>query len=155
MSSPTSARTTRIAWTSLAICSFGFVEAAFGAAFAAQNPEQASAGFDGEKTDWHGFERFDYVMDEASFAITPFRRPDSEKFGVSNPPKGQRRSIIVVPKQAAPGHPWSWQGCYWDHEPQTEVELLRRGFHIAFITPANGASQASPSLCPGRLRPEN
>jgi len=35
MNSPTSARTTHIAWTSLAICSFGFVEAAFGAAFAA------------------------------------------------------------------------------------------------------------------------
>ena len=45
---------------------------------------------------------------------------------------------MVVPKQAAPGHPWSWQGCYWDHEPQTEVELLRRGFHIAFITPDPG-----------------
>jgi hypothetical protein len=34
--------------------------------------------------------------------------------------------------------PWSWQGCYWDHEPQAEVELLRRGFHIAFITPDPG-----------------
>jgi len=29
-------------------------------------------------------------------------------------------------------------GCYWDHEPQTEVELLRRGFHIAFVTPDPG-----------------
>ena len=45
---------------------------------------------------------------------------------------------MVVPKVAAPGNPWSWQGCYWDHEPQTEVELLRRGFHIAFITPDPG-----------------
>jgi hypothetical protein len=29
----------------------------------------------------------------------------------------------------------AWRGCYWDHEPQTEVELLRRGFHVAFVTP--------------------
>ena len=95
--------------------------------------------FEGEKTAWHdGFERYDYVMDEATFAITPFQRPDSERFAVGNPPKGQRRCIVVVPKQAAPGYPWSWQGCYWDHEPQTEVELLRRGFHIAFITPDPG-----------------
>jgi len=95
--------------------------------------------FEGEKTTWHdGFERFDYVMDEASFAITPFRRPESERFAVGNPAKGQRRCIVVAPKQAAPGHPWSWQGCYWDHEPQAEVELLRRGFHIAFITPDPG-----------------
>jgi len=95
--------------------------------------------FNGEKTTWHdGFERYDYLLDEASFAITPFKRPDSEKFAVGNPPKGQRRCIVVVPRQAAPGHPWSWQGCYWDHEPQAEVELLRRGFHIAFITPDPG-----------------
>ena len=95
--------------------------------------------FDGEKTTWHdGFDRYDYVMDEASFAITPFKRPDSEKFAVGNPPKGQRRCIVVAPKQPAAGQPWSWQGCYWDHEPQTEVELLRRGFHTAFITPDPG-----------------
>jgi hypothetical protein len=108
------------------------------------NPRVARAGnmyvpFDGEKTIWHdGFDRYDYLIDEASFAIIPFKRPDSEKFAVGNPPKGQRRCIVVVPRQAAPGHPWSWQACYWDHEPQTEVELLRRGFHIAFITPDPG-----------------
>ena len=43
----------------------------------------------------------------------------------------------------APGNPWSWQGCYWDHEPQAEVELLRRGFHIAFIS-------ANATLKPGK-----
>jgi pimeloyl-ACP methyl ester carboxylesterase len=105
------------------------------------NPSGARAAnryvpFDGEKTTWHdGFDRFDYLMDEESFAITPFKRPDNEEFAVGNPPKGQRRCIVVVPKQPAAGNPWSWQACYWDHEPQTEVELLRRGFHIAFITP--------------------
>jgi len=41
---------------------------------------------------------------------------------------------VVVPKDPAPGNPWSWRGCYWDHEPQTEIELLNRGFHIAYIT---------------------
>ena len=54
--------------------------------------------------------------------------------------KGQLRCIVVVPKAAAPGKPWSWQGCYWDHEPQTEVELLKRGFHIAFIMSDPGKS---------------
>src|SRR3989441_7796978 len=108
------------------------------------NPRVARAAdthvlFEGEKTTWHeGFDRFDYVMDEESFAITPFLRPEGEKFAVGNPAKGQRRCIVVVPKQAGPGCPWSWQGGYWDHEPQTEVELLRRGFHIAFVTPDPG-----------------
>ncbi len=108
------------------------------------NPNAARAAdtyvpFEGETTPWHdGFDRYDYLMDEESLAIMPFKRPETEKFAVGNPPTGQRRCIVVVPKQPVPGNPWSWQGCYWDHEPQTEVELLRRGFHIAFITPDPG-----------------
>ncbi len=95
--------------------------------------------FEGEKTTWHDdFERYDYVMDEATFELQPFKRSDTEHFGVASPSHGQRRCIVVVPKQPAPGNPWSWRGCYWDHEPQTEVELLRRGFHVAFITPDPG-----------------
>ena len=94
------------------------------------------APFAGEKTAWHdGFDRYDFVMDEESQSVTPFKRDENERFGVKAPAKGQRRCIVVVPKEAAPGHPWSWRGCYWDHEPQAEVELLRRGFHVAFITP--------------------
>ncbi len=103
-------------------------------------PSGAAAGsyaaFEGEKTSWHdGFDRYDFVMDEGTLAIRPFKRAEDERYAVKAPPKGQRRCIVVVPKSPAPGNPWSWQGCYWDHEPQTEVELLRRGFHVAFITP--------------------
>jgi pimeloyl-ACP methyl ester carboxylesterase len=103
-------------------------------------PSEAKAAdempFQGAKTAWHdGFDRFDFVMDEETLAVEPFKRDDDERFGVKTPPKGKRRCIVVVPKAAAPGKPWSWQGCYWDHEPQAEVELLRRGFHIAFVTP--------------------
>ena len=101
----------------------------------AQGPATA---FTGEKTDWHGYARYDFVMDEATFAITPIKAPEREKYSVGTPAKGQRRCIVVVPAKAAPGNPWSWQACYWDHEPQTEVELLKRGFHIAFITPDPG-----------------
>jgi hypothetical protein len=50
---------------------------------------------------------------------------------------------VIVPKQAAADQPWSWRGCDWDHQPQTEVELLRRGFHVAYIS-------ASATLKPGK-----
>ena len=60
--------------------------------------------FNGEKTTWHdGFERYDYLLDEASFAITPFKRPDSEKFAVGSPPKGQRQCIVIPPLTAQSG----------------------------------------------------
>lgn len=108
----------------------------------AANPA-APAAFSGDKSDWHGFDRYDFVMDEPSLAISPFKALPDEGAGVKDPPKGQRRCIIVVPKQPAPGHPWSWRGCYWDHQPQTEVELLKRGFHIGYIS-------ANAALRPGK-----
>jgi pimeloyl-ACP methyl ester carboxylesterase len=102
-----------------------------------------AAPFTGDKTSWHGFDRYDFVMDEDSLAIKPFKAPAEEKNGVQDPPKGQRRCIVVVPKEAAAGKPWSWRGCYWDHQPQAEIELLKRGFHIAYIS-------ANATLRPGK-----
>ena len=62
--------------------------------------------FDGEKTTWHdGFDRYDFVMDETTLAITPFKAPDGEKFAVRDPAKGQRRCIVIVPKKVADGQP--------------------------------------------------
>src|ERR1700686_1543815 len=98
--------------------------------------------FQGEKTTWHeGFDRYDFIMDDATGAITPMTAPASEvtSFGIDVSLKdGKHRCVVVVPKKAAPGNPWSWQGCYWNHQPQTEVELLRRGFHIAYVAPDPG-----------------
>ena len=95
--------------------------------------------FQSEKTTWHeGFERYDFIMDDATGMITPMTAPASEvaDFSIDVSLKnGKRRCVVVVPKTAAPGNPWSWQACYWNHQPQTEVELLRRGFHIAFVAP--------------------
>jgi pimeloyl-ACP methyl ester carboxylesterase len=100
--------------------------------------QSQSLTFTGNKTSWHGFDRYDFVMDEQTLVITPFTPDADEKNAVKAPAKGQRRCIVVVPAKAALGNPWSWQGCYWDHEPQTEVELLKRGFYVAFITPDPG-----------------
>jgi len=102
----------------------------------AASAQSSSPTFDGGKSTWHdGFVRYDFVMDDETLAITPFTRPEKEGFAVGSPAKGQRRCIVVVPNKPAPGNPWSWQACYWDHQPQAETELLRRGFYIAFITP--------------------
>jgi len=102
-----------------------------------------SPSWEGAKTVWHGFDRYDFLMDEASLAIKGIRAADDEKDGIKHPVQGQRRCIVVVPRVAAFGNPWSWRGCYWDHQPQTEVELLRRGFHIAYI-------ESSAALKPGK-----
>src|SRR5258706_2608727 len=47
--------------------------------------------FEGEKSSWHdGFDRYDFVMDEASLAIKPFKAPEGEKVSVGEPANGQR-----------------------------------------------------------------
>ena len=100
--------------------------------------------FDGEKSAWHdGFDRFDYLMDEATFEIQPFKRGEGENFGIKDPPQGKRRCVVIAPKRPAAGNPWSWRGCYWDHQPQVEVELLKRGFHVVYIS-------ANTTLKPGK-----
>lgn len=111
--------------TTLAILAITFLGIMLSAAAA---EPLVSPTFEGEKTAWHGFDRYDYFMDEMTLAIQPADN------AARNNVKGQRHCIVVVPKTAAAGKPWSWRGCYWDHEPQTEIELLRRGFHIAYIT---------------------
>lgn len=91
--------------------------------------------FKGAESTWHdGFTRYDYIMDDSTGEITPFKPDSDERFGIADPPKGKHRCVVIAPKTPAPGNPWSWRGCYWDHQPQAEVELLRRGFHIAYIT---------------------
>ena len=56
--------------------------------------------FDGEKTAWHGFDRYDFLMDEQTLAIKP---ADGERQGLSA--KGQRRCIVVVPENAGGRQP--------------------------------------------------
>ena len=127
------------AWRSLAIL-LGVGVAIFNLSAAAG----AVTTFEGEKSTWHdGFARFDYLMDDETFDIQPFKRDADERFGIKDPPPGKHRCVVIVPKRAALGNPWSWRGCYWDHQPQVEVELLKRGFHVAYIS-------ANATLKPGK-----
>ncbi len=44
-----------------------------------------------------------------------------------------RACKIVAPHTVAIGRPWVWRARFWGHEPQTELELLNRGFHLVYI----------------------
>ena len=79
-------------------------------------------------------------MDQQSLAVKPYKAAADEGNGIKGQVEGQWRCVVVVPKEAAPGAPWSWRGCYFDHEPQAEIELLKRGFHIGFIMSDPGKS---------------
>lgn len=44
---------------------------------------------------------------------------------------------VVVPKTAATGRPWVWRARFWGHEPQFDVAMLERGWHVAYCEVGN------------------
>jgi len=55
-----------------------------------------------------------------------------------------RAGLLVMPKEAAPGRPWIWRTEFFGHEPQGDLALLERGWHVAYLNAQNmyGAPKA-------------
>jgi lysophospholipase L1-like esterase len=43
-----------------------------------------------------------------------------------------RSCKVVKPKWSAIGNPFIWRARFWAHEPQTDIALLERGFHLVY-----------------------
>lgn len=43
-----------------------------------------------------------------------------------------RSAKIVQPKIIAEGKPWIWRARFWGHEPQLDIAMLERGYHIVY-----------------------
>lgn len=69
----------------------------------------ASEPFPGKKTEWNGFRRYDFQVDD-------------------------RPVLVVVPETPAPGVPWVWHGEFFGHKPAPDIALLKRGFHIVYMS---------------------
>jgi len=74
------------------------------------------------------FDRYDYLMDETTFAIAPFKRAEIRE--VCRGQSAERTAAMYYRRAEAGGsrNPWSWQGCYWDHEPQQKSNCSGAGF---------------------------
>ncbi len=64
--------------------------------------------FPGKVSTWKGYRRYDFDL-----------------FG--------RACRVVVPKKVAPGRPWIWRARFFGHEPQVDLALLKRGWHLVYI----------------------
>ena len=58
------------------------------------------------RSTWEGYERLDFSV-------------------------ADRAGLLVVPKEPAPGKPWIWRTEFFGHQPQVDLALLARGFHVA------------------------
>lgn len=65
-----------------------------------------------ERSAWNGFDRFDFKV-------------------------GERAAILVLPANAAPGRPWIWRTEFFGHEPQVDLALLAKGWHVAYVDAKN------------------
>jgi lysophospholipase L1-like esterase len=43
-----------------------------------------------------------------------------------------RKAKVVKPRRTAEGRPWIWRARFWGVEPQTDIALLDRGFHVVY-----------------------
>ncbi len=82
--------------------------AACSAAAAAELQPDTAAPFPGAKTSWNGYDHYTFAHDG-------------------------RTCYVVTPKQTAPGKPWIWRARFWGHEPQTDLALLAKGFHLVYM----------------------
>ncbi|MEO6245793.1 MAG: alpha/beta hydrolase, partial [Opitutaceae bacterium] len=57
---------------------------------------------------WNGFQRLDFVV-------------------------AGRPCLLVLPANAAPGRPWIWRTEFFGHEPQADLALLARGWHVGYM----------------------
>lgn len=55
-----------------------------------------------------------------------------------------RAAYMVQPKQALAGNPWIWRARFPGYHAEMDIELLKRGFHVAYIDVAGmfGSPQA-------------
>ena len=60
-------------------------------------------------SEWSGYRRLDFTVDG-------------------------RAALLVMPKEAAKGKPWIWRTEFFGHEPQGDIALLGKGFHVAYIS---------------------
>ncbi len=74
--------------------------------------EKSSPPFPGKKSQWSGFDRYDF-------------------------PSDTRPATVVVPKSAAPGNPWLWRGEFFGAFATVDQALLAKGWHVAYLNCAN------------------
>lgn len=45
--------------------------------------------------------------------------------------------IVVVPDKVAEGKPWIWRARFWGHEPQFDIAMLKKGYHVVYCDVGN------------------
>lgn len=69
--------------------------------------------FSGNATDWFGYAKYEFSVENLGYCV-------------------------VVPKTRISGSPWIWRTEFFGHEPQVDLALLAKGWHLVYISSASG-----------------
>ena len=48
-----------------------------------------------------------------------------------------RQAFLIEPETSAAGRPWIWRMEFFGHQPQADIALLNKGFHVAYVDVQN------------------
>lgn len=48
-----------------------------------------------------------------------------------------QNALIVVPNEMSEAREWVWRARFWGHEPQTDLALLEKGYHVVYVDVSN------------------
>ena len=48
-----------------------------------------------------------------------------------------RKAFLIEPATSAKGRPWIWRMEFFGHQPQADIALLNKGFHVAYVDVQN------------------
>ncbi len=85
---------------------------ALASSMAAVGAAETGAAFPGTASDYRGYPRYDFTVDQCP-------------------------CIVVTPRAALPGRPWIWRAEFFDAFPQVDLVLLAKGFHLAYMNVGN------------------
>jgi hypothetical protein len=90
---------------------------------AAYGTEASNSADNVKRSKWKGFDRLDFQLDG-------------------------REALLILPPKADVGKPWIWRTEFFGHEPHADIELLGKGFHIAYVNVQNlyGAPKAMDAM---------
>ena len=72
----------------------------------------SSSTWSGKKSTFHGYEQVDFKLGEVACKV-------------------------VIPKKIADGKPWVLRARFWGHQPQFDIAMLERGYHVAYCDVGN------------------
>ena len=72
-----------------------------------EQPTANKPVWDGKKTSFHGFDQYNFPLE-----------------GIA--------CRVVIPKKIADGKPWVWRARFFGHEPQFDIAMLNRGYHLVY-----------------------